>query len=139
MRVLLADPRFDVNARTMHGWTQLHWAVIYSPDIMRMLLRHPGIDVNITQMDLWRPLHFVALKPCERAVRILIADGRVDVNAQGPEGRTALMMAVSDRSLGVLDALLSDPRVDVNLGDHHGGSPLHLAARMRDVSVLRRL
>ena len=72
------------------------------------------------------------------AVRRLVADPAVDVNAAGPDGATALHWAVHHDAAALVDLLLA-AGADVSAANRYGVEPLSLAAENGSAAVVEAL
>ena len=61
------------------------------------------------------------------AVKALISQPNIDVNAQNEDGITALILAAFHGHTEVVKALISQPNIDVNAQDKDGDTALMLA------------
>lgn len=73
-----------------------------------------------------------------QSVAALLARG-FDPNARGPQGQTALHLALRDDSPKVVDALLAHPALDVNVQNDAGESPLMMAALRGQLAMAEKL
>jgi ankyrin repeat protein len=132
---LLLDRGVDVNiASSESGATPLHNAcgtrlADYYPGqqtnieaTIRLLLER-GADPTLTSEYGYTPLHNAAIPGDDIAVRLLLATGRIDLDARDHEGRTPLHVAAHH---GRLDAarLLVDAGAAVNARDASHHTPL---------------
>ncbi|EAQ85039.1 hypothetical protein CHGG_09053 [Chaetomium globosum CBS 148.51] len=70
----------------------------------------------------------------------LLANKRVNVNAENANGATALHLAASRAGLAeVLEKLLSHPDINLNLRERSGKTPLHLAIWFGNLYAIKRL
>lgn len=105
LRLLLECERTSIDATDHNGLTVLHHALIglggKSVDMMIEALLEKGVDVNVPDREGRRPLHYcVEYNNCS-AAKILLATGRVDVEAQDVRGETAAMVATRRKSVSV--------------------------------------
>ena len=97
-----------------------------SVDALRALLSHEWTDVKRRKEAMQDALVSAASKDQHAALRVLLEEGAVDVNAASPmSGQSALAMAIEAGSKTCLKALLDDFGADLSLVAH----PLHLAIR----------
>ena len=76
----------------------------------------------------------------EDAVRTLLYEGDVDVNAEDTtDGLTSLSWAVIMGHEVVVKRLLGEDRVDLNCKDSNGVTPLSLAIRREETGIVRLL
>lgn len=147
--------RTDLNAPDSDGNTPLHVAVAQGQvTIVRQLLRS-GADPSARDAQGRTPLHvalangkvaaarllldydadddlqallfaLVAAGSIDRDALALLITRKVDLNAFGPDGQTALHMAVAARDVRVATRLIT-AGADVNRADANGVRPLTLA------------
>ena len=132
VKILLADKRVDVNIQNADNLTVLMYAARKSSEnqvsILKLLLEQPSTDVNLADDDGLTALHGAIDSKNIEAVRLMLADKRVNANCEKSSGITPLLMAAAEAdNIEIFKLLLSEPRVDVNLGDKEGVSPLHRA------------
>eukprot|EP01083_Nonionella_stella_P202680 740253_1 len=113
VRVLLADPKVDMNAGSDLNRTPLHRAASNGHvEVVRALLVHPGIDVNVERAGSTQnetPLWVAASKGHVEVVRALLAHTKVDVNKSNCDKWTPLYSAACNGHVGVVCALLTHP------------------------------
>ncbi|KAL4889741.1 hypothetical protein BDV59DRAFT_195423 [Aspergillus ambiguus] len=158
VRLLLADPQVDPDARDeygrtplsraaksghardKHGQTPLLWAASHGfKTIARLLLADPRVDPNARDKYGQTPLSWAAKSGRDTTVRLLLADQRVDPDARDEDRRTPLSFAAYRGSETIARLLLADPRVDPNNEDEHGRPPLWYATENGYKSVARLL
>ncbi|CAE7580573.1 unnamed protein product [Symbiodinium natans] len=130
---LLDDTRVDVNVVDQRGWTALHAAVKSgSPEAITKLLDAVR-DVNARIPHVGTALHIAVIHRSFDAIAQLLAHERVDANARGRDGFTALQLAVDYRREEAIDKFLGAVRLhdplDVNATDPDGHTALHLAVQ----------
>ncbi|RPA97298.1 ankyrin [Choiromyces venosus 120613-1] len=139
VRALLSNDKTDVNWKADLTGTPLGLAIDMGDEtLVQPLLDDPRViaDKHGSFMRA-TPLHQAVKQRQAWAVRALLSDDRIDVNAGGRDGWTALHIAAD--SCESAEILLSDPRVDVNSRKHDGGTPLHVAALFNQLKVVRLL
>lgn len=114
-KLLLAQPRIDVNALNQAAESPLMIAALKGDlPACQLLLAH-GAQVNLTG---WSPLHYAATGPNPQVVQLLLDRGAA-VDAESPNGTTPLMMAAqygSEDSLRLLLKHGADPKRRNQLG-----------------------
>ncbi|CUS09293.1 unnamed protein product [Tuber aestivum] len=132
-RVLLADPRVDVNWCDTEFQTPLHVAADFGGEqLLKTLLAHPKIDLNVRDKLGQTPLHFsVRIGDC-RLIRFFLEDKRLAPRQHHGTLGNPLHAAVGSCQLPALRLLLDDGRFDVNSTDENGDTPLHIAIQKGD-------
>jgi len=132
-RVLLADPRVDVNCLDTDLQTPLHAAAdIGAEQLLKILLAHPKTDPNICDKFDQSALHFAARFGDCRLVRLFLKDERLSpAQFHGARGNP-LHTAAWNGQFPALRLLLEDGRFDINATDERGDTPLHIVIRKGD-------
>ena len=78
MRLLLAHPQINVNARSMAGTPFLSICTTgtVSSDVVRLLLADPRVDVDLPDHDGFTPVWWIAMSGSYQTLRWLVASGR---------------------------------------------------------------
>ena len=115
VRVALARGE-DVNGEDQTG---LMCAVMRGHNsIVRLLLAQPTLDLNFTCNDGSTALHYAAQRDNVEAVRLLLADHRLNsVNLKDIYGKTSVMNAMFYKKENVLRELVANPTVDLDTRD----------------------
>jgi len=123
---------------TATHWTPVHEATeANSPRVLEFLVRFTG-GVNAIGPGGRSPVHVAAIHGSQQALKVLLADGRVDVNCRCEVGGTALFYACAKQHLEVIEQLVrAGARTDLRLDD--GRTPLHLAADTGALAVAVKL
>jgi ankyrin repeat protein len=128
VRALISRPDCDVNRRNHNSITPLIEAACSgNADIVALLLASNGIDLS-TQGGAALLLAVEKGFMNMAAISVLLADPRINVNAQTFYGNTPLMLAVLDRKEALVELLLANDRVKPNQQNPEGNTALHLAA-----------
>ncbi|RPB01996.1 ankyrin, partial [Choiromyces venosus 120613-1] len=142
--LLLEREGIDHNKRNEvayeRGHTALSMACLQSHEqIVEVLLRKSDIQVSLGPGENWTPLHHAMASGKHNIVRMLLEDGRSNVNAFGynQKVKAPVHIAAYNRDVEMMKMLLADERVDVNswestLPAPYNGrllSPLHFAVQ----------
>jgi ankyrin repeat protein len=95
VQALLSAPRIDINAQKPDGETALFVAANQGEDDVVKALINKRADVNIAKINGWTPLMVAAGKGLLAITQALLSAPRIDINAQKPDGATALHVANS--------------------------------------------
>uniref|UniRef100_A0ABD2WSC3 Uncharacterized protein n=1 Tax=Trichogramma kaykai TaxID=54128 RepID=A0ABD2WSC3_9HYME len=122
----------QMNARdAWHGYTPLHFALVWGHRQVAELLLRRGADPNMTDKDGSSPLHISCMRNKDyNIVTVLfeVSDEkhlRVQVNAQDNLGRTPLHLALYWGQKKVVELLLKNG-ADPNMPDEEGLTALHV-------------
>jgi len=84
-------------------------------EVVGVLLDDPRTDVNACTANSVRPIHLaVVYDPTAVCLRKLLSHPKIEVNAQGYDGETALHKAMNSGAIDVIQALLEHRKIDVN-------------------------
>ena len=131
---LLQHPDTRVDAANAVGETPLMMAALRGRTAWCEKLLERGAAINRSG---WTPLHYAASGPSAETVEWMLAHG-ADVNAQAPNGNTALMMAARYGPEESVDALLAH-RPDLSLRNEQGLTAADFARRAGREALARRL
>lgn len=126
---LLQEEDLDLGRALSNGWTALDLAALKnSGESLALLLK----DKRAADLTHGNFVGSALYKACNRnacaSLRVLLADGRFDVNQRDPNGRTALHHACTLGHEEAVEVLLSHANnLDVNAKDLAGWSALQLA------------
>jgi ankyrin repeat protein len=113
----MENPKVDINACGENDMTPLHVAcsIKIPSEIVGMLLSDPRLrDVNALDVLENTPLHHACNDVNLEAVKLLLADKRVNVNPVERTNQTPFMCACKSGCRDLVGFLLSDERVEVN-------------------------
>ena len=123
----------------MHGSQKAAWKCVRSDEhaaVVRRLLDDSDVDWTLKDVDGYTALGLATMHGCDRVVKHLLADGRIDPdqpNVRG--GRTALHLAAEKQRDRIMRALLAGgARVDAR--DEFERTPLHLARNAFTAKIL---
>ncbi|KAG0637901.1 ankyrin repeat-containing domain protein [Tuber brumale] len=127
--LLLQHPRLNIYAPIRQGNTPLHEAArLKNSTILKILLHDERMNIimNALNANEYTPLH-VACGSSEEAVKVLLDDGRSDVNARGNQFiETPLHIAALYGSDATCNMLQEDARVDISLRNIWGRTALSI-------------
>ncbi|KAL2834830.1 ankyrin repeat-containing domain protein [Aspergillus pseudoustus] len=140
--MLINQTNIDVNTRSPEHWTLLATAARDNDcDMIRVLLGgHENLDVNAevhgrpALLWAWESEHL-------DAVKILIGDPRVDVNAKSNDVSPILHSAIENDVLDIAWLILETrvANIDVNLPGSMDETPLHKAIAGNHTEIARRI
>ncbi|XXQ37405.1 Ankyrin repeat domain-containing protein [Plasmodiophora brassicae] len=143
VKLMLAAPGIDVNARDDDLRSPLHLAVISDkPKVVRILASTTGVDINGLDSNGKTPLECAIdgwdAHPTHRRlysiVALLKAGGRLGTNDY-----TVLYWAVKNNSTHVAKMLLKQPWIDVNAGGRRVPTPLYQAVETQNSYMVKML
>lgn len=147
LRYLLEKQPHLLNEIDLSGRTPLGLAVSYADhETLAELLRAPGVNLAARD-DFGRTVVHSIMDErytedtqfdAENKLPLLVAAG-VDMNAEGPGGRTPLGDAVYRNQLILTKQLLATPGVDANRLDSAGFAPIHYAVLQDAYDALKLL
>eukprot|EP01032_Pedospumella_encystans_P012559 gene12559-14523_t len=128
VRAILDHPCLDVNLPNTYNVLPLMSS--FTAEMTQLLLSHPGVNANIVGKE--RSFRLACKEENLEIVRVLLAVGGFDLNAQNKDGVTALNFAVNQNCESITKELLARPEIDVNKQDNNGLSPLLNASSEED-------
>lgn len=142
VQVLLSHDS-DPNAKDDHGHSSWDWACENKrPSMKSMFSKTPGsgypFDIDLMYHD-ELPLHQAVAHGSMDAIRLLLKQKHVRLEAHDRDGNTPLHLAVRSGSREVIDLLLCHPGVSVNCKDKNGNTPLWLSTYLSCDAVTERL
>lgn len=139
LQVLLAHGRFNVNFEDPRYHTPLIAAASGGwEEGVQLLLDYPLINTGMSHGV--TALHLAAMGGHDGVIRLLLKDGRFDVN-QGDalDGCTPLLLAAEAGAISAVRALLEHEGIDVNLCNYAGDTPLYDIASEREPEIVKML
>ncbi|XP_046582158.1 ankyrin repeat domain-containing protein 17-like [Haliotis rubra] len=125
----------DINSRGKYDRTPVMVAAEFGHiDVLELLVREGG-DVNLRSDAGNTILHAACLGGYVKVVSHVLTTTHVDINAQGIQGRTPLMLAAWKGHQDVFELLVSAGS-DVSLVDDGGNNILHVACRGGHVEMV---
>lgn len=133
-----------LEAADILGWTPLHYAVIYAPDIASTMVQEERVLASRPDLAGRTPLHYAVMNLSEDAKQsdfvgeLLKAYGRAD---SGSDGILPLHLAAKCGNEKAVTALLESPlhRDKMSAGDYWGMTPLHFAAIAGEDTIISQL
>ena len=112
----------DVNSRDADDNTGLMYAISRGHnEIVKFLVEQTTVDLNCGDAGVGSTLHAAAAVDNVEAVRMLLADARLNIaNHKNSDGDTPVMAAMITHSLNVLCELAAHPSIDLDTKDHFG-------------------
>lgn len=126
VRVLVSDPRINVNSEASNRFTPLHIAVCNdSPEIVQMLLQSPLINPNQVAAHRKSVLH---LCTSGRIAKLVLSHPQINPNSQDKRGQTPLhVSARTGQTRDVFQELLGHVNINLNIQDMKGRTVLMVA------------
>jgi len=127
VRMLLADPRVDVNRAQNQGATPLNIACQYQQlEVVKLLLADPRVDVNIPNDRLGTPFFYACNKMNLEIVRAMVAHPRLNVNQATETSITPFMAVCEGDSEELKMELFQVPSLDLEAANLKGETALHI-------------
>jgi ankyrin repeat protein len=143
VKLLLRNPRLDVNLIDSMGLSALHLAILHSQlPVTETLLCSSKIDINLaTRNFLKTPLHLAVKTRSAEIVHMLLARPNLKPNEPDTSIRTPLMMTTEPKFYHpqIVWTLLSDSRVDPDFANALGDTALHHAATHANLKMVQDL
>ncbi|XP_067650403.1 putative ankyrin repeat protein RBE_0220 [Haliotis asinina] len=126
----------DINRKRKDGRTPLMMAVIKRQRAVSNLLMQNG--VNVAHGDDYgnNVLYFTCRSGQLDLVKYFLFESTVDINRNGKDGRTPLMMAVIKRQRTVSNLLMQNG-ANVAHGDDYGNNVLHFTCRGGQLDLVK--
>jgi uncharacterized protein len=133
---LLLEHKANLNLKDSLGRTVLEIAIVWClPQIVKLLLLH-GADPNLRDRKGITPLMKTAIlgiqdaRPMLDKLQIImhLIDSGAEINAQAPDGKTALMYAVGNSRLEIVE-LLVNSGASLSITDHQGNQASDIIGR----------
>jgi ankyrin repeat protein len=104
----------DLNQRNPKGLTPIMQAVkSENIELLKLLCSQKGINLN-QDLKGWTSLMFAASIGNTKALAVLLSQPGIDLNVTGPEGITALGLAVFHQHIEAVKMLISQPNIYVD-------------------------
>ena len=115
-RLLIADPRVDVNCRCNDNWTAAIWAARFNrTECLNILKNDQRVDWNLTDTEGDTAAIMAVANNCTEAVKILSEIRSIDWNIVGDVGHTALTRAVKNGNAEIIKILFGIPSLEINI------------------------
>ena len=126
-KLLLDDPRVEVNWMNSRGMTALHVAAAQQNNVklVELLLAHPRVDVNVKDGPLGTTvLHMAAAKNHAEMAKLILAEPRFRLanDLVSAEERSALSIAAVKANWEVLNVLVGHPSIDLGVKHKNGAT-----------------
>jgi len=125
--------QLELNVKDQHGWTPLTWAAVRGYDLcVKQLLKYKETEVDTVDALGLTPLMHAAWHGNTKVVKQLLAPNssqRVNLNAYGRNGRTAISYAAGRGHCAVIGILLREAEVDPNSRCISSKTPLMYATQ----------
>lgn len=135
---MLLKHGIDVEAKAANGWTALHKAIWWGHEALVELLLEAGADINVVADNGATALHMVGSITVHRAMRRLVLENVIDIEAKRLRGWTALHDAACNGNEALVRLLLKK-RANIQAKADDGATVLHLAAATGSQAVVRLL
>ena len=127
----LLGNRANILKRNMYGDSAIMVAAFRGHTAVVRRLLDAGADIH---SDGWNALHYSAYAGYTEIVRLLV-DRHADLDAEAPNGQTALMLAASTGQLEAIKILV-DADADMDLEDRAGKTAIELAIKAGHANVV---
>ncbi|XP_036914117.1 transient receptor potential cation channel subfamily A member 1 [Sturnira hondurensis] len=109
MEMILNDSSCEVlNVMDNHGNTPLHWAAQKNRVESVKFLLSKGANPNLRNINMMSPLHLAVQGMCNEVVKVLTEHSSTNVNLEGENGNTAVLIACSKDNSEALQILLKN-------------------------------
>jgi ankyrin repeat protein len=102
------------------------------------LLKDPNINLNETVYGS-TIFHLIVVIRNIEIIKILMQDGRADIDKGDKYGLTPFMEVISNGDIEIIKLLMEDKRVSVNIEDNYGLTPLMMACKKGDDEIIKML
>ena len=130
-----------VNQTHEVGFTALHVACYHGHIGAAKILLNAGSSINVPDKYNYRPIHWVAKRGIFPMLKYLLEHKKIEINAEGEYGRTALHMAVFNGKIKSM-RLLMNHGANINAQtnkDDQEQTPLHQAVISGNIPMVKAL
>jgi ankyrin repeat protein len=144
LRVLLATPKINVNAKDAYGYTALHFACGQNGQTGAVnLLIQAGAKLNEVELQQGNtPLIFAAVNGHLDSILLLINAPGIDVHKKNGIENNALLACISvnrPNSLAIAEVLVKEAKIDPFVLNSTKKDAFHLAILRKRIDILRML
>ncbi|EHB06406.1 Transient receptor potential cation channel subfamily A member 1 [Heterocephalus glaber] len=136
MKMIISGSSCEVlNVMDSYGNTPLHWAAENNQVESVKFLLTQGANPNLRNSSMMAPLHLAVQGMYNEITKVLIEHSSTNINLEGENGNTAVMITCAkdnSESLEILGA-------DINITDSEGRSPLVLATASASWNIVNLL
>ncbi|XP_046348408.2 ankyrin-1-like [Haliotis rufescens] len=136
---ILQEDRVDINTRGAHGWTPVMAAAHGEHVGVFKLLHRKQADMSLLDEDGDTILHVACSRNRLKIVKLILSDGRIDINVRGKHGWTPVMVAARHGCRHVYLELINNINCDVRHVGDDGDNLLHLACLKGHLFIVEHL
>ncbi len=137
---LLLAKNANANIKNNADTLPLHYTALNGHSNTTKLLIPHTTNIDALNID-GSPLHLACRRGHINIVKLLVVKGakiNIRENTKRNPGRTALLCAVENGHLNIVDFLLTQNKVNIELTDSRGNNGAHLACKSGKVKILER-
>ena len=160
VKLLLKDPRIDINLRNKYNETAFYIACDNGRlEIVKLMLSKPNLDINqannngVTPLMVvcqnrnlesdkgtfsfhWTPFILASHRKNYEIAELLLNNKVVDLNFINKYGQTAFYIACEYKRIEIVKLMLKNENLDPNIGNHYGRTPLMVACNNHALDVV---
>jgi len=138
---LLLKFKAEISVKNLRGFNCLHHAALKGDEgVVKALLAtnlHPW-TINEKKDDGFTALHIASVNNHVKVIKLLLKQGKADINVQTNKFQTSLHLAVQEQDLEVVKMLVEEG-ANLDIRDVEGDSPMHDAVRYHTLLQLKSL